>query len=88
MFALWPLGRYGTILGQNRKILWLNHWKLEKMHNYFIVISISNPDKSSDEYHRLSFLMSQTGFAYFIDHFGAKNEDFLNENHEPNTYEY
>jgi hypothetical protein len=35
----WPLGRYRAILGQNRKILWLNHWKLEKMHNYFIVIS-------------------------------------------------
>jgi hypothetical protein len=61
---------------------------LEKIHYYFIVISISNPDKSFDKYHRLLFLMSQTWFVYFIDHFWAKNEEFLNENHEPNTKEY
>jgi hypothetical protein len=60
----------------------------EKMHNYLIVISISNPNKSYYKYHRLSFLMSQTVFVCFIDHFGAKNEEFLNENHEHNTYEY
>jgi hypothetical protein len=30
MFALWPLGRYGAILGQNHKILLKNHGKLEK----------------------------------------------------------
>jgi hypothetical protein len=31
-------------------------------------LRISNPDKSScDKYHRLSFLMSQTWFVYFID---------------------
>jgi hypothetical protein len=65
-----PLGRYGAILGQNRKIL------LEKMHNYFIVISISNPGNSYDKYHKLSFLMSRTWFVYFIDHFGAKNAEF------------
>jgi hypothetical protein len=60
----------------------LKSLKLEKMHNYFIVISILNPDKSSyDKYHRLSFLISQTWFVYFIDHFGAKNAEFLNENH-------
>jgi hypothetical protein len=53
----------------------------------FIVISILNPDKSSsDKYHRLSFLMSQTWFVYFIEYFGAKNAEFKNENHEPNTY--
>jgi hypothetical protein len=47
------------------------------MHNYFIVISILTPDKSSfDKYHRLSFLMSQTWFVYFIDHFGATNANF------------
>jgi hypothetical protein len=41
--------------------------------NYFIVISILNPDKSSyDKYHGLPFLMSQTWFVYFFDHFGAK----------------
>jgi hypothetical protein len=57
------------------------------MHNYSI-ISISNLDKSYDEYQKLSFLMSQTWFVYFIDHFGAKNEECLNENHEPNTNEY
>jgi hypothetical protein len=57
------------------------------MHNYFIVISIQNPDKSFyDKYHRLSFVMSQTWFVYFIDHFGAKYAESLNENHEPNTY--
>jgi hypothetical protein len=32
--------------------------------------------------------MSQTWFVNFIDHFGAKNAEFLNENHEPDTYEY
>jgi hypothetical protein len=58
------------------------------MYNYFIVISISNPDKSNDKYHKLSFLMSQTWFVYFIDNFGAKNEEFLYENHESNTYMY
>ena len=59
------------------------------MHNHFVVISILNPDESSyDKYHRLSFLISQTWFVYFIDHVGAKNAEFLNENHEPNTYEY
>jgi hypothetical protein len=56
------------------------------MHNHSIVISISNPDKPYDKYHRLSFLMSQTLFVYFNDNFGAKNEEFLNENHERNTY--
>jgi hypothetical protein len=30
--------------------------------------------------------MSQTWFVYFIDHFGAKNAEFLNENRELNTY--
>jgi hypothetical protein len=44
----------------------------KKMHNYFIVISISNPDKSYDKYHSFSFLMYQTWLVYFIDHFGAK----------------
>jgi hypothetical protein len=58
------------------------------MHNNFNVISISNLDKSYNKYHRWSFLMSQTWFVYFIDHFGAKNEEFFNENHEANTYEH
>jgi hypothetical protein len=60
------------------------------MNNNSIVISISNPVLllSYDKYHRLPFLISQTWFVYFIDHFGAINEEFLNENHEPNTYEY
>jgi hypothetical protein len=48
----------------------------KKMHNYFIVTTNSNPGKSDDKYHRLSFLMSQTWFVYFIDHFGAKNAEF------------
>jgi hypothetical protein len=47
------------------------------MHYYLIVISILNLDKSSyDKYHRLSFLMSQAWFVYFIDHFGAKDAEF------------
>jgi hypothetical protein len=47
------------------------------MHNYFIVICILDPDMSFyDKYHRLSFLISQTWFVYFIDHFGAKNPEF------------
>jgi hypothetical protein len=50
-----------------------NSLKIGKMHNYFIVSSILNPDKScNDKYHRLSFLMSQKWFVYFIDLFGAK----------------
>jgi hypothetical protein len=27
MLALWPLGRYGAILGQNHKILITENWK-------------------------------------------------------------
>jgi hypothetical protein len=54
----------------------------KKMHNYFIVVSILNPDKSSrDRYHRLSFLMSKTWFVYFMDHIGGKHAGFLNVNH-------
>jgi hypothetical protein len=30
MFALWPMGRYGDILGQNHKILLKNRQILEK----------------------------------------------------------
>jgi hypothetical protein len=37
---------------------------------------------------KFSFWMSQTWFVYFIDHFGPKNKKYLNENHEPDTYEY
>jgi hypothetical protein len=52
-----------------------------KNHNYFIVISILNPDKfSNDKYSKLSFLMSQTWFVFFIDHFGAINAEFQNVN--------
>jgi hypothetical protein len=51
------------------------NWK--KMPNYFIVISILNLDKSLyDKYQRLSFLMSQTWFVFFIDHYGAKMQNF------------
>jgi hypothetical protein len=31
--------------------------------------------------------MSQTWFVYFIDHFGAKHAEFLNEKDKPNSYE-
>jgi hypothetical protein len=77
MFALWPMQRYGDILGQNRKILLKNRQILGKMCNHFIFISILNPCKSSyDKCHRLSFLMYQTRFVYSIGHFGAKTADF------------
>jgi hypothetical protein len=49
----------------------------KKMHNYFIAITILNPDESSDKYHKLSFLMSQTQFLCFTGHFGAKTTDLL-----------
>jgi hypothetical protein len=62
MFALWRMGRYGDILGQNHKILLKNRQihVLEKMYNQFICNRILNPSEYSyDKYHRLSFLMSQ-----------------------------
>jgi hypothetical protein len=89
MFAIWPLGCYGDILGQNHEILLKNRQILEKIYHYFIFITDLNPSESSDDKcHRLSFMMSQTRFVYFIGHFGAKKAEFLNENHEPNTYIY
>jgi hypothetical protein len=64
------MGRYGDILGQNHTILLKNRQILEKMYN-FIFTSIFNPGEYSyDKCHRLSFLMFQTWFVYFIDHFG------------------
>jgi hypothetical protein len=48
------------------------------MHNYFIVISVVNPDESSyGKYHTLSFLMSQTQLLCYTGHFGAKTTDFF-----------
>jgi hypothetical protein len=68
--------RYGDILGQNPKILMKNRQILEKMYNYFIFTSILNPHESfHDEYHRLSFLMSQARFVCSTGHFGAKTAD-------------
>jgi hypothetical protein len=76
MFALRPVGVTEFDLGQNHRIL------REKK-------SILNPDKYSyDKYDRFSILISQTRFVYFIDHFGAKMQNFFNENHELNAYEY
>jgi hypothetical protein len=78
MFAVWPMGRYGDILGQNHKILLKNRQILEKMCNHFIFTSILNPCESSHaKCHRLSFLISQTWFVCSIGHFGAKTADFL-----------
>jgi hypothetical protein len=78
MFALWLMGRYRDILGQNHKILLKNRQKLEKMYNRFIFTSILNPcEFSHDKCNRLSFLMSQTRFVCSIGHFGAKNRIFL-----------
>jgi hypothetical protein len=39
MFALWPIGRYGAILGQNHKILLKNRQILEKMYNHIVFTS-------------------------------------------------
>jgi hypothetical protein len=76
MFALWPMGRYGDIFGQNYQILLKNRQILEKMHNNFIFTSVFNPCESSyDKCHRLSFFMSQTRFVCSIGHFGAKTKD-------------
>jgi hypothetical protein len=77
MFALWPMGHYGDILGQNHKILLINRQILEEMHNHFIFTSILNPCESShDKCHRLSFLISHTRFVRFIGHFVAKQQIF------------
>jgi hypothetical protein len=77
MFALWSMGRYGNILGQNHKILLKNPQILEKIYNHFIFTSILNPCESSfDKCHGLSFLMSQTWFVCFIGHFGQKPQIF------------
>jgi hypothetical protein len=76
MSALWPMGRYGDILGQNHKILLKNRQILEKMCNHFIFTSILNPCESSyDKCYRLSFLISQIRFGCSIGHFGAKTVD-------------
>jgi hypothetical protein len=78
MFAFWPMGSYGDILGQNYKILLKNRQILEKMYNYFIFTSFLNPCESSyDKCNRVSLLMSQTRFVCSLGHFGAKTADFL-----------
>jgi hypothetical protein len=77
MFAIWPKGHYGDILGQNHKILSKNRQILEKMYNHFIFTSILNPcDSSNDKCHGVSFLMSQTSFVWSIAYFGAKTADY------------
>jgi hypothetical protein len=79
MFAHWPTGRYGDILGQNHKILLKNRQILEKgvPGNHFIFTSILNICESYyDKCHRLSFLISQTWFVCSIGHFGVKTTDF------------
>jgi hypothetical protein len=76
MFALWPVGRYGDIFGQNHKILLKNRQILDKMYNHFIFNSILNSSEHSyDKCHRLPFLMSQTWFVYSIGHFETKTTD-------------
>jgi hypothetical protein len=77
MFALWPMGRYGDILGQIHHILLKNRQILGKNYNHFIFTSILNPCESShDKCNRLSFLMLQTRFVCSIGHLGAKTADF------------
>jgi hypothetical protein len=78
MFALWPMGRYRYILGQNHKILLKNRQILEKMCNHFIFTSILNLcEYFYNKCHRLSFLMFQTQFVCSIRHLEAKTADFL-----------
>jgi hypothetical protein len=89
MFALWPLGRYGDILGQNHKILLKNRQILEKMYNHFIFTSILNFSESSyDKCHRLLFLMSQTQFLCSIWSFWGKNRRLLTKIYETIACEY
>jgi hypothetical protein len=77
MFALWPMRRYGDILGQNHKILLQKSQILEKMCTHFIFTSVLNPCESSyDKCYKLSFLMSQAQFVCSIGHFGAKTAEF------------
>jgi hypothetical protein len=78
MFALWPLGRYGDILGQNYRILLKIHRILKKkMYIHFISTSILNPSQFSyTKYHILLFVMPQTWCVYFIANFGTKTADF------------
>jgi hypothetical protein len=49
MFALWPMWRYGAILGQNNKTLLKNRQILEKMYNHFVFTSILNPCEFSHD---------------------------------------
>jgi hypothetical protein len=41
MFARWPMGRYGDILGQNRELLLKNRQILEKMYNHILFSTAS-----------------------------------------------
>jgi hypothetical protein len=60
LFSLLSLGRYEDILGQNHNILLKNHWKLWKLYNYFIIISILNPKEYVyNKCHRLSLYVSK-----------------------------
>jgi hypothetical protein len=61
MFALWPSGRYGDILGQTHRIL-----LKKKLLNYFIIIlNILNPKESFyNKCHMSSLRMSQKLFVY------------------------
>jgi hypothetical protein len=76
LFALLCLGSYGDILGQNHKILLKNHWKLGKVYNYFIMISILNPKESFTINVTGYHYMSKKRFVYCFDHFEAKWADF------------
>jgi hypothetical protein len=82
-----PHGELRRYFGTKHKILLKNRQILEKMYNHFIFTSILNPSKySGGKCHRLSFIISQIRFVYFIGHFGAETAEYLKENHEPNTY--
>jgi hypothetical protein len=78
MFELWPMGRYGYIIGQNHTILLKNRQILEKMYNHFIFTSISNSCESShDKCHRLSFFYVPNTVSVFYWSFWGKNHRLL-----------
>jgi hypothetical protein len=74
MFALWPMGHYRDILGQNHTILLKNRQILEKMYIHFIFTSTLNPCESSyDKCHRLSFLCPKHGLCVLLVILGQKH---------------
>ena len=79
MFALWPMGRDGDILGQNHKILLKNRQILEKKCIIILFSPVSEILVNCLMINVIGchFLMSRTRFVCSFGHFGAKTTDFL-----------